>query len=200
MKQKQPYLCRHGFTLIELMVVIAIIAVLAAISTPMISRAFHSANRARANTEARSIHNAVMNYLNEYGRFPHGNNPAGNDYRYGTLAGANAENHQLMNVLRAIGETTDEPGNDAAGNVNHVNNPRRIVFLEAAEESLSEATGFNYWDPWEQQYEIVVDTNFDGEIDVGGFPEWSGTIENRRVGVWSSGNEVERQDRHIRTW
>lgn len=200
MKVKSYHFPAGGFTLIELMVVIAIIAVLAAISTPMISRAFHSANRARANAEARSIHNAVMNYLNEYGRFPHGNDPSGSDYRYGGLAGANAENHQLMNVLRAIGESGDETGNNAAGNVGHANNPRRIVFLEAPEESLSIDSDFNFWDPWEQQYEIVVDSNFDGEIEVDGFPEWTGVIENRRVGVWSSGNEVERQDRHIVTW
>lgn len=189
-----------GFTLIELLVVMAIIAVLAAISIPVISTGYHSANRARAGTEARSIQNAVLNYLNEYGRFPHENNPGGTDIRYGSIGGARRPNRDLMNVLRAIGTGQDEEGNDAAGNLQHANNPRQILFLEAAQESLNEDTGFNYIDPWEQQYEIILDTNFDGDLTISGLPGWNETLENRRAGVWSSGNEPENRDRHIRTW
>lgn len=193
---------RVGFTLIELMVVIAIIAILVALTTPMVGRAFQSANRARASTEARSIQNAVMNYLNEYGRFPH-DNDLGDDLRYGSIPGAGRNNRDLMLVLFAIA--------DAAVNHDHVNNPRQIVFLEAPEESLNEETGFNYHDPWDQQYEIIVDTSFDNNLTMSGIPaldpplvteaqQWNTTITNRRVGVWSAGNEPDNKDRHIRTW
>ncbi len=191
---------KAGFTLIELMVVIAIIAILASITIPVIGRALESARRARANAEVRTIQNAVMNYFNEYGRFPHGNNPGGSDYRYGELTGANVANRQLMNVLRAIGSNQDEDGNNAEGNSDHAHNPRRIVFLEAPEYALNIGTTFNYLDPWENQYEIIVDTNFDGQLVFTGIPGGWSPVSNRRVGVWSNGNEPDKPDRHIYSW
>jgi prepilin-type N-terminal cleavage/methylation domain-containing protein len=59
-----------GFTLVELLVVIGIIAVLAALVTPAVMRAQASARNAAIKAEIDMLHMAIMNYKNEYGSFP----------------------------------------------------------------------------------------------------------------------------------
>jgi prepilin-type N-terminal cleavage/methylation domain-containing protein len=59
-----------AFTLVELLVVIGIIAVLAALVTPAVMRAQASARNAAIKAEIDMLHMAIMNYKNEYGSFP----------------------------------------------------------------------------------------------------------------------------------
>lgn len=171
---------QQGFTLIELMVVIAIIAILASITIPVIGRAMESARRANARTDLQSIETAVRAYYNEYGRFPH--DSGGPDRVY------EDDNYELLNALRAR--------DSSSGNPNHEANPRRIIFLEVPERSLS-STGDDarYIDPWGTPYRIAVDTNFDGDVDTGEF----GVVRNRRVAAWSLGEE-KTTETAIRSW
>jgi prepilin-type N-terminal cleavage/methylation domain-containing protein len=68
--QTQPSAGRGGFTLVELLAVIMIIALLAALVTPAVMRSLSSARAAAVKTEIDLLHMAVMNYKNEYGSFP----------------------------------------------------------------------------------------------------------------------------------
>ncbi len=187
-RQEEKMNKRYGFTLVELLVVIAIIAILMAITVPVISSAIDSARRAQAQTEVRSIATASVAYLNEYARFPHGS--GGSDQSYGEVG---RQNEELINVLRAV------PG---TGNPNHQNNPRRIVFLEVSDRSLdteTPATGGNFMDPWDNQYNITLDTDFDGDCNV---PMY-GLVENRRAVAWSFGKETaggSDTNKHVRSW
>ena len=61
---------RSAFTLVELLVVIGIISLLAAIVTPAVMRAQASARNAAIKAEIDMLHMAIMNYKNEYGSFP----------------------------------------------------------------------------------------------------------------------------------
>jgi prepilin-type N-terminal cleavage/methylation domain-containing protein len=61
---------RSAFTLVELLVVIGILAVLAALITPAIFQARVSARNAAIKSEIDMLHMAIMNYKNEYGSFP----------------------------------------------------------------------------------------------------------------------------------
>jgi len=61
---------RGGFTLVELLVVIMIIAMLAGLVTPAVMRAQASARNAAIKAEIDMLHMAIMNYKNEYGSFP----------------------------------------------------------------------------------------------------------------------------------
>ena len=54
----------------ELLVVIAVIALLAAIVTPAVMRAQSSARNAAIKAEIDMLHMAIMNYKNEFGSFP----------------------------------------------------------------------------------------------------------------------------------
>ncbi len=60
----------RGFTLVELLVVVAIIAMLAALVTPAVIRARSAARNAAIDTEIDLLHMAIMTYRNEYGSFP----------------------------------------------------------------------------------------------------------------------------------
>jgi len=61
---------RNGFTLVELLAVIMIIALLAGLVTPAVMRARNSARNAAIKAEIDMLHMAIMNYKNEYGSFP----------------------------------------------------------------------------------------------------------------------------------
>lgn len=61
---------RSGFTLVELLVVIVIIAMLAALITPAVFQARRSGQNAAIKAEIDLLHMAMMHYKNEYGSFP----------------------------------------------------------------------------------------------------------------------------------
>jgi len=61
---------RRGFTLVELLVVIIIMSMLAALAVTAVGRAFSNAREAAIKSEIDMLHMAIMNYKNEYGSFP----------------------------------------------------------------------------------------------------------------------------------
>ena len=70
MRQTTTQKARKGFTLVELLVVISIIAMLLALLVPTVRSAISSAKRARIKTEVDLMHSSLMMYKNEYGSFP----------------------------------------------------------------------------------------------------------------------------------
>jgi prepilin-type N-terminal cleavage/methylation domain-containing protein len=61
---------RRGFTLVELLVVIVIIAALAGLTAPMVIRQRKKADQTEAVNNARQIGMALFEFENEYGTFP----------------------------------------------------------------------------------------------------------------------------------
>lgn len=60
----------RGFTLIEMVVVLAVVAILAAILTPTIAKNINDAKISRANNEAQVIGAAIGSFFKDVGRWP----------------------------------------------------------------------------------------------------------------------------------
>ena len=109
---------RRGFTLIELMIVIAIIAFLSMISVPSLMKFLAKAKRAEAYIHLRMLANAQKAYFAEFGRYTKnlgcieglGWKPEGMvNYTYGFSDGAPGESHfigQLKTPASALAGAT----------------------------------------------------------------------------------------------
>jgi prepilin-type N-terminal cleavage/methylation domain-containing protein len=70
MRSALPTVPIRAFTLLELMIVVAIIAVLAAISVPNFVEAMHRSRLSRATADMRSILTAMVAYSGDHGELP----------------------------------------------------------------------------------------------------------------------------------
>ena len=158
---KRPMiLSQHGFTLIEMLIVISIIVILAGLAFPAVNGAIHSARKAQAKSTVAQIAAAVSAYETEYGKLPSGGSTVDLDF-----------------VKILSGEDDDE-------------NPRRIVFLETQEWKRGKGgTNDNgFCDPWDEQtpYSLALDDDYNNVVDVSTNGAATGTDPIRkRVAVWN---------------
>src|SRR4051812_14743328 len=66
MKRNSP---RRGFSLIELLIVIAIILIIAAIAVPKMSKQLQAAHETSAVQEIKTIHQAQTQYYSQFGNY-----------------------------------------------------------------------------------------------------------------------------------
>lgn len=176
----QRSLSLRGFTLLEILTVVAIIAILVASLGPALQSALNYTRRTQANAACRGIVAAVSHYQTDYGRLPNiadqANNPGADRSVGDPLAGISGRpNSILMNTLRAI-RTTSGAANPE--------NPRETRFLDVnlAKDQASPKSGTHddpkvgdqatlgcYFDPWGTQYNVILDTDGDQQIDVSPF-------------------------------
>ena len=130
----------QGFTLVELLVVISIIAILAGILLPTVIGAFKKASDAQVRTELKSIETAVKAFVNEYSKLPLEDGDQGRS----PDVHLNDDDKSKSLIRKLVGE-----------------NPRKIVFLEA-----SSADG-TFLDPWDVQYKMYLDSNYDNRVEFG---------------------------------
>ena len=89
----------NGFTLIELAVVLAIIAILAAIMTPMVTGFIDEARITRAGGDVRGIAGAVIAYQRDTARFP----------IYSGIGAANSDTASIVDLV-TTGDTPADGG------------------------------------------------------------------------------------------
>src|SRR5580765_2281552 len=69
LSMSQSKLSRRGFSLIELLIVIAIILVIAAMAAPKLTSARMQAQEMAAVTQIRTLHQAQVQYQSQFGKF-----------------------------------------------------------------------------------------------------------------------------------
>jgi prepilin-type N-terminal cleavage/methylation domain-containing protein len=179
----------RAFTLVEMLIVIAIIAILAALLLPVLAIAKEHAKKTQAKMEIGQIVSAIQQYDSVYGRFPV--SPAAQtqagldaaqpnpnpDFTYGgvfqtpgvplsvgTIVAANnnsiMSNAEVMAILMDITNTTV-----TVVNANHQKNPQQTAFLtpKMTDDPTQPGVGPDlvYRDPWGRPYVISMDLNYD---------------------------------------
>jgi prepilin-type N-terminal cleavage/methylation domain-containing protein len=152
MNNHQPLTMNHqppktGFTLIEILVVVAIVALLAAILIPVAGNALKGAYKRRALVEMNSIKMAVLEFQRGHKYMPWGDPNNEDQDRVGedVWTQNNAELEYLMRWL--TGE-----------------NPLKKAYLTIPEKSQDKANPLIFVDPWGQYYRIGMDRNLDGAM------------------------------------
>lgn len=136
----------RAFTLIELLTVIAIIGVLAALLFPAIKGALLKAERNKAQAAISGLATAFRSYYTEYGKWPV-NNPE----------------PSRVDVDATMVKLLQGKGTDPAVSLPpYQGNPRNIVFLEFKVQDLDSSGVFV--DPWKQVYHCTFDTGYDNQI------------------------------------
>ncbi len=171
---------QHALTLIELLVGIAVIAILVVLLIPAFISPRAPANRSKAGTVVKDIVNACKNYAIEYGHFPAIEAAKGgwekNRYlSFGDIPAGKCkvDNGQLFDVLRAIPRAGGANAADAL-------NPNKQKYFEqpiavdpkSPRDGFADGTTFpaaiqgQLLDPWGKQYCIILDTDGDEVIDM----------------------------------
>lgn len=176
-----PFCRPKAFTLVELLVVIGIIAVLAAIAFPVFGKMQNRGRTVQAVSDMRSIKTAIASYYTDYGKYPatdgqignaqpHGDTP-GDDSLFGDPGGYYSS-ADLFNVLRA------QP---SRYNVDNELNPNQIVYWAGpfAKSTTAPRGGIttqdfmdgsdtvpkgSLVDPWGNQYVVWFNVSKSGDL------------------------------------
>ncbi len=158
---------KRGFTLIEILAVIAIIGILAAIIVPVASGAKETALKRRAATEMQSIKVAVMQFYEDHRYMPWPGDPkvGADQWTSGT-----SDQADVMALLTG-------------------DNAMKKLYLQIPEKSRGSSGSMVFNDPWGQPYQIGMDRNMDGAMEVSGtgVSDWDGKTVVERVLVFCKG-------------
>lgn len=185
MMKTRPELRRNagGFTLVELLVVISIIVVLAAMTFAGINIALQKQKRLETQTNATALVQALEGYYNEYNHLPDFG-IQGDEARTEGQSGS-----ELLTILLGKEEVTKS-----------MQNKKQIHFLTAKETNTKAKGGLLYakggssaapeglYDAWGNAFYIKIDTEYKGEITD---PLKQGNvIRDKTFVVYSYGNDL----------
>lgn len=171
-----------NFTLIEMLIVIAIIAILITLLMPVITKMSRRAKETKAKAEMQSITTAIKSYESTYGVLPV---PAGWS---NPESGTGSDYNDLMELL------TDVKIGGAVPTT--YRNSRQIRFLDVPDGYTTNG----YVDPWGNKYIIYMDTNYDGQVaNVGPV----GDVTNPAYGtvfIYSTADGAASTDDYVYSW
>jgi len=152
------------FTLIEMLVVIAIIVILAGLVFPALGLARQNARKSKANSECQSLKTAIIMYESEFSCWP-ATVTSSNEGK----ALSDGDYKEMCKYL------TGENG-------------KKMVFYEVG---VDYEEGKGILDPWGVPYQVILDADFDGKIANKNNVNTIADKELRtRVAVFSFGTKV----------
>ena len=150
MKRNPSTLSRAaGFTLVEMLVVVAIIAILAAILIPSLGGAQKATRKRKAELECNAVKTAVEQFFSDFKYMPWGD-PDDAKARVGADKWTETpkEHEDVMKLLR--GE-------------NKLSKAYLEISTRDTKSSSSEDEGV-FYDPWKNYYRIGMDRNLDQQV------------------------------------
>lgn len=167
-----------GFTLVEILVVIAVLAVLAGISAPIMLRQIEKAKLVEAKQVMVDVQNAAGDYLKDHGTLDYGTiNLARDFYRSAAKNGPHTSAAdttpsvlQISRLMRALlGEDlVDTNTNELTGDYSKTNK-KYLIVRDAVDfrNGIVRDTNGEYVslvDPWGREYLVLYDLNIDGQF------------------------------------
>lgn len=163
--------CR-GFTLLELLTVVAVIGILAALIFPSIGAARKSANRAKTKVQFNQWAAAIESFRSEYGYYPaFDSTNLVNGGAITTLSGDHLF-HDLLAGKKRDGSAASSSTTTAAGTQNR----KRLSFYSFGDSEFTDAAASfpylikNAFD--NLSIAVLVDKNLDGKIDGSDYASW----------------------------
>jgi len=168
-----------AFTLVELLTVIAIIAVLAGLLVPTIKTAMLKAETAKAQTAISGLSTAFRAYYTEYGKWPIVDSSGSyNDFIVDEVMVALLSGDDVGGVSVAF-PTPPGPAIDTlpVGTYSSLGtavatiqrNARKIPFLEFKTKDIDKTTGNpdsgSFLDPWGRPYHFRLDVNYQNNLE-----------------------------------
>lgn len=188
-----------GFTLVELLVVIGILALLMAILLPAVNKLMQKADTSRAKTDVQRIANAWQTYYTEYKRWPVQNVLLFGSYGWGQSAAEGSTGMptvvQVMTNIMYPTTSVQEQGNRNMHPIVTNFNPKGIVFM-AYDSEVVNSNG-HMVDPWGNTYYFLFDLNGDGRVQRGGA---GSTSVYASVIAWSLGPDGVFSSDDINSW
>jgi prepilin-type N-terminal cleavage/methylation domain-containing protein len=191
---------KHGFTLVELLVVIVIISILATLGFSVGVGALHKARKVTALSAATNIANAVEQFYSEYHVLPDPTDAATEDNGASPYVTDSGDGVTLLEILAGFEDEQNE---------------RKIRFLSVKEAEKGNRGGIVYngtgdavvglFDPWGEPYYIVLDYDYDGRLEFtpSGAYTYDAKLNNKRVAVYCLGtdtpSDAKRKDL-VKTW
>jgi prepilin-type N-terminal cleavage/methylation domain-containing protein len=172
---------RAAFTLVELLTVIAIIAILAAMLLPVLSAVRKHALVTRATTEIQDLANAITAYESDYSRFPvtstvqsGGTNVTLGLFAFGGSPAMPVSLESNSNTMAILMDLTVFSNNVPTVNNGHQYNPKQVKYIapkmsgytpKVLAGDLNAVGGVDtsgvYRDPWGNPYIISMNLTYD---------------------------------------
>ncbi len=199
MKLNTPQRTNRAFTLIEMLVVIAIIGILAGILLPVIASSKAKAKIVQAKTEMKNLAVAISAFQAQYSIFP----TSDTDARGGVDMTYTNGNSDIIRILLDV---------DEAGTVNegHKRNPQKTVFLNGKMVQTGQpgiGKDYNFRDPWGTPYVITLDLNYDNACEDKIYGKFRVPVmiwsygPNRIPGPFGSGGNPDvKENDDVRSW
>ncbi|MBI5788871.1 MAG: type II secretion system protein GspG [Candidatus Schekmanbacteria bacterium] len=163
-----------GFTLIEIVVILAVIAIIAASMVPRISGIIDDAKIARAQSEVQTVGMAILRFNANTGKWP-AKNGDGEDNKLYTLVSGSASIPVPIPAYAGGGDTNYFGSDASVATGDYLDNHLKMNSPKGSADNAYPTTGVNRWngpylqevgaDPWGNAYVVNIISSYDNNTE-----------------------------------